>query len=176
MIKHRCPKRIPVDYTNTDYYKFYKQKYKYQVSEKVYRNIISEMNKFVQYNIIEHGMQFQIPARLGILQVVKIKRDLHIVDGKVINTAPPDWKSTIELWNQDPEAKEKKIIVRYKNTHTGKYVYNLSYDRYNATYKNKSIMLFNFSRDFKRNVAKRINDYSKDKYNAPEKKIRYAQR
>lgn len=168
----RSPKTRPSEYGMNDYYKFYKKNYPYKVERKIYNSVITDLNKFVVEEIVDTSKEFMLPHRVGYVLITKSKRGVIMLpDNTIINTAPPDWKSTIELWNKDPEAKEKKIIVKYKNTHTGGYVYNIKYNKYNATYKNKSTMVFLPTRDFKRAVAKRINDYSKEKYNAHEIKI-----
>ncbi len=172
MTNKRSSKKLPAQYGMKDYYKYYIKNYPYKVTKKEYNEINSILNKFLVKEIIESAKDFILPHRTGFIGIVKIKRGVKMLPNNVvINSSPPDWKTTIELWNNDIEAKEKKIIVRYKNTHTGGYVYNIKYNKYNATFKNKSNMIFIPSRDFKRDVAKRINDYSKEKYNANELKI-----
>lgn len=168
----RSSKKVPVEYGMKDYYKYYSKNYNYKIDKKTYNNVISELNKFVVEEIVESSKEFILPHRTGFIGIVKIKRGVKMLpDNTVINSSPPDWKKTIELWNNDEEAKKNKILVRYKNTHTGGYVYNIKYNRYNATFKNKSNMIFLPTRDFKRAIAKRINDYSKEKYNAHELKL-----
>jgi len=169
---NRSSKKVPVEYGMKDYYKFYTKNYPYKVAAQMYNNVISDLNKFIVDEVVDTAKEFILPHRTGFIGIHKIKRGVKMLPNNVvINSSPPDWKSTIELWNKDEEAKEKKIIVRYKNTHTGGYVYSIRYNKYNATFKNKSSMLFLPTRDFKRAIAKRINDYSKEKYNANELKI-----
>lgn len=169
MTNKRSSKKIPVEYGMTDFYNYYNKNYNYKVSRKTYNSIVSKINKFVVDEIVDTSKEFVLPHRTGYIGVIKIKRGVKMLPNNVvINNAPPDWKTTMELWENNPEAKEKKIIVRYKNTHTGGYVYNIKYNRYNATFKNKSFFSFIGTRDFKRAIAKRIKDYTKDKYNAHE--------
>jgi len=169
---NRSSKKIPVEYGMKDYYKFYIKNYPYKVSRKIYNEVISELHKFIVDEIIDKADDFMLPHRTGYITVVKIKKGVKLLaDNTVINNSPPDWKSTNELWEKDPEAAEKKIIVRYKNTHTNGYVYTIKHTKYNAIFKNKNVSSFKAARDFNRGLAKRINDYTKDKYNAHEIKI-----
>lgn len=168
----RSPKKRPVEYGMRDYYNFYRKNYPFKVTAQVYNQVNSELNKFVVNEVVDTAKEFVLPHRMGFIGISKTKRGVKLMsDNTVINTSPIDWKSTNELWKNDEEAKEKKIIIRYKNTHTGGYVYRVRYCKYNATFKNKTAMIFSAARDFNRAIAKRINDYSKEKYNANEIKI-----
>lgn len=172
MIINRASKKIPAEYGIADYYKYYCKNNNYKITKKQHNEIISLLNKFIVDEIVETGKEFPLPKRTGYISMTKIKRGLKMLPGeKVINTSPPNWKATLDLWKKDEEAKEKKILIRHTNIHTGGYVYLIKYTKYNATFKNKSIIEFAPVRDFKRAVTKRINDYSKEKYNANETKI-----
>lgn len=172
MNNSRSSKKIPVEYGMKDYYKFYIQNYPYKVSKKVYNDVISDLHKFIIEEIVDKADEFMMPHRTGYLGVVKIKKGVKLLpDNSVINNSPPDWNATKKLWEQDPEAAEKKIIVRYRNTHTNGYVYTIKHNKYNANFKNKKVSSFKACRDFNRSLARRINDYTKEKYNAHEIKI-----
>jgi len=172
MIIKRSSKKIPAEYGMVDYYNYYCKNNSYKITKNEHNEILSILNKFVADEIVETGKEFILPCRSGNISIVKIKRGLKILpDQKIINTSPPNWKETLNLWAKDPEAKERKILIRHSNIHTGGYVYIIKYNKYNATFKNKTVIDFNPVRDFKRAVTKRINDYSKEKYNAHEIKI-----
>lgn len=171
-IVKRASKKVPAEYGIGDYYKYYCKNNTYKVTRKQHNEILSVLNKFVADEVVDTGKEFMLPQRTGYITMTKIKRGIKVLPGeKVINTSPPDWKATLDLWKNDVEAKEKKILIRHRNIHTGGYVYVIKYTKYNATFKNKSVIEFAPVRDFKRAVAKRINDYSKEKYNAHETKI-----
>lgn len=172
MTNKRSSKKIPSEYGMKDYYKFYTENYPYKVSRKTYNDVITDLHKFIVNEIVDNADDFILPHRTGYIGVVKIKKGVKLLpDNTVINNSPPDWNSTKKLWEEDKEAAEKKVIVRYKNTHTSGYVYTIKHNKYNATFKNKKVSSFKASRDFNRSLAKRINDYSKTKYNAHEIKI-----
>lgn len=168
---HRQSKKIPAQFGMGDYYKFYNKNYPYKVDKKTYNNVITDLHKFIAEEIVDKADDFMLPYRTGYITVVKRKQGVKLLpDNTVINNSPPNWKATKDLWKQDEEAKLKKIIVRHNNTHTSGYVYTVKHTKYNANFRNKTIMLFKATRDFNRSLAKRINDYSKEKYNAQELK------
>lgn len=168
----RNSKKIPVEFGMTDYYKFYTKNYPFKVSKKVYNNVISDLHKFIAEEVVDKADDFMLPHRMGYISIVKIKKGVKLLPNDVvINNSPPDWKATNDLWEKDPEAAEKKIIIRYKNMHTNGYVYSIKHTKYNATFKNKKVSSFKATRDFNRSLAKRINDYTKEKFNAHEIKI-----
>lgn len=167
----RSSKKIPSEYGMVDYYKFYNKNYSYKVDKKIYNNIISDLNKFIALEVVDNADEFILPHRVGNIKVVKRKQGVKLLPNNiVINNSPPNWDATKKLWEHDEEAKIKKILVKHNNSHTGGYVYSIKHDKYNATFTNKTVMLFKATRDFNRSLTKRINDYSKDKYNAHEMK------
>lgn len=149
-----------------DYYKFFKENYpEIKVSKQKFNDIISAYNEQLADYIIEN-LSHTLPFRLGKIEILKDKRKVYIDEntGKVRNTFPVDWKATNELWDNDPEAKEKKILIRYKNLHTGGYVFRIHYNVRTALFKAKTVYKFKPVRSFARALSSRINDYSKDKY------------
>lgn len=165
----RSSKKIPAQFGMVDYYKFYNKNYPYKIAKITYNNIITDLNKFIVDEVVDKADTFALPHRIGYIKVVKRKQGVKLLPNNVVyNNAPPDWKATNDLWKIDEEAKLKKIIIRHKNSHTGGYVYNIKHDKYNANFKNKTVYLFKPARDFNRSLAKRINNYSKEKYNAHE--------
>lgn len=164
MIK-RSSKKIPAHYGMNDYYKFFCKEYpQYNISKKQFNKIISEYNSYISNNIIDN-LEITLPFRLGKIEMVKQKRDVYLNDdGLVINTNPPNWKATKHLWATNEEAKENKILIRHTNKHTGGYVFRIKYNKQKAVYKNKKVYFFKPVRELSRSITKRINDYSKDKY------------
>ena len=158
--------RRPSHYGMIDYFRFYNRTHSYKVDKKTYSAVVSEMNKFIRDYIVEYALDVKFPARMGVLGIRKEKREPKIIKGKVINNAPPDWAKTLNLWRNDEEAHIKKIIIKHNNSHTDGYVYRAYYKKGSATYKNKTVYYFNTSRTFKRNINKRILDYTKDKYDS----------
>lgn len=154
------------DYGISDYYKYYKKDVTNPVDSKEYNKIITAFNTEIKTLIIESNLVYQLPY-LGFEVILKKqKRIPRIVDGKLINNIPPDWKATNELWDKDPEAKEKKLLVRYNNYHTSNYIYRLYFKKFKSKVKNKSLFKFQPNRAFKRQLSARIKDTTKGILNA----------
>lgn len=150
--------RIKSDYGLSDYYRFYKKKYKNKkVNRTMYNSMIKEFNKYVHDRIAYKGDGFVFPFKMGKMELRKVKTSVRIgEDGSIINKLPVNWKATRELWAENKKAEEKKIKVRYTNEHTGGYAFRISYLRARANYKNKSIYQMQFNRQMKRKLSESI--------------------
>lgn len=159
-------KRISRDYGITNFYKYYKKNSLNPVSAIKYNNIISDFNSTIVQMIIEEGLEYKIPKISNTICIRKYKNVPKIQDGKLINKGPIDWKSTKELWASDEEAKEKKIILKYLNNHTSKYIFRIKMLKHGRIYKNKSYYKFKPARSFQRLLAKRILNPNLETFNA----------
>lgn len=148
--------KVKCHYGIKDYYNSYKKSSKKPVSSKLYSAILKEYLKLNQINISLFGYIFNLPKRLGRIELRKIKREVKIKDGKIINNLPINWKGTKKLWSENPEAAKKKVKLRYSNEHSGGYVYRIVYVKYTANYKNKSIYKMQLNREMRRNTEKSI--------------------
>lgn len=148
------------------FYKYYKKNCKNPVSSVLFNKIITDYNKGIVNLIINESMDYTIPYLNFEITIRKYKKKLKIVNGKLINNVPPDWKATKELWAKDPEAKEKKLVIRLNNSHTSGYVFRIYLKKFKSTTKNKNVYKFLPNRDFKRNLSKRIKDTNKDNFDA----------
>lgn len=157
--------RVKSDYGIKDYYNFFKTEYPdLKISYKKFKSVITDFNKSIVDSIIEEGLEYTFPYIGSSLSIMKDKRIPRIVNGKLYNPAPVDWVSTNTLWASNEEAREKKLLVRYNNTHTSKYVFRIHFRKYMQNFKNKNLYKFITTRDFKRDLGKRINDEDKDPY------------
>ena len=163
----RTEGKIKRDYGMNDYYKFYKSASKNPVDKTKFNKIISEFNSKIVNLIIEEGLEYR-PSLLHFnFCVRKIKYIPYLDDNnKLINNSPIDWKSTKQLWDDSEEAKDKKVVLRFLNNHTSKYVYRIKVTKSGIKYKNKRLYRFKACRSFKRSLAKRIKDEDKDPFNA----------
>jgi hypothetical protein len=150
--------KINSDYGLSDYYRFYKKKYKNKkVNRLVYNSMINEFNKYVRDRISYKGDGYVFPFKMGKMELRKVKTVVKISeDGTIVNKLPVNWKDTKELWKESPAAKENQIKVRYTNEHTGGYAFRISYLRARANYKNKSIYQMQFNRQLKRTLSESI--------------------
>lgn len=161
----RSSNKVKVDFGMTDYYKFYKERYKEsKVSRLTYNKIITEANAAIIELVLNKGIEYKLPSLSTVLTVRKDKRVSKIIDGKVVNPTPIDWATTKKLWEQDEDAKTKKILVKYLNHHSSGYVFRIYMKKFGSSFKNRSVYKFQASRRFKRALGARIKDDNKDKY------------
>lgn len=159
--------KIKIHYGIDDYYKYYISCFKtkqiqdkknpFIVDKKKYVAVIEDYHKLLREEIVTNRFDFELPYDLGMLGVRKFKPKLGIDDnGKLINKLPVNPRATVELWNKNPEAKEKKVLVRYTNKHTNGYVFTIHFfKKYKAKFKNKTLYSFETVRDFKQQLKKK---------------------
>ena len=168
MIKNkRSQGKIKAHYGMKDYFKYFKKDNPdLDISNKKYYDIIADFNKNLINLIIEDNVEYNLPHLGSSISIKKTKQVPRIVNGKLVNKTPVDWVATNKLWEEDNEAKEKKLLVRYNNYHTSKYVFSISFKKYVYPFKNKKYYKFKSNRDFARLLGARINDQNKEKYDA----------
>lgn len=165
MIK-RTEGKILVDYGMKDYYKYYKNLSKNPVDNLKFNKIISQFNSKIVDLIINESLEFTPTTLQMTFCIRKYKKVIRINEGKLINNTPIDWKTTNLLWEKDEEAKTKKILIRYLNNHTSKYIFRIKALKHNIRYENKTIYKFKPCRSFQRLLAKRILDPTQENFEA----------
>lgn len=161
---NRSGNKIMTHYGIREYYDYYCKHSSTTVDKKTYVKILDDFNAGLIELILDKGIVYTTPSLGFELCIRKVKREPRIKDGKLINSVPVDYKATNELWAIDPEAKEKKILVRYRNTHSNKHIFYIRMIKTNYKYKNKKYYSFKPSRAFQRSLAKRIKDDNKDPF------------
>jgi len=166
MIKNkRTDGKIKSHYGIKDYFKYFKEVYSdINIDSNKYRNIITDFNNELINLIIEDNLEYQLPFLGSTLSIKKDKRIPKIKNGKLYNTTPVDWVATNKLWVEDEEAREKKLLVRYTNNHSMKYVFRIYFKKYTYPFINKQLYSFKSNRKFQRLLSARIKDETKDRY------------
>lgn len=102
---------------------------------------------------VSKGNTVIFPSKMGKLELRKTKSEVHITkNGKLKIGYPIDWDSTLNLWFEDAEARENKLVIRYKD----EYVFRVKYSCHDANYENKSFYEFALNRFIKRRLKERI--------------------
>lgn len=148
----------------SDYYRYYKKNSVNSVDYTTYSNIISSYNKGVIDLMLNHSLDYRIPVLNFLLTIRKEERKPQIKNGVLHNNRAMDFKRTMDLWRVNEEAREKKILLRFTNAHTSGFVFRIYFKKHESSVKNKGYFKFMASREFKRSLATRINDESKDKF------------
>jgi hypothetical protein len=149
--------KVICDYGIGDYYKHYISTHK-KIDKVTFNNIVTDFHTELRELIILENVGYTMPGVNFELVLKKEKRKPKIKDGKLLNNIPVDWQATKALWNRDEEAKEKKLLVRYNNSHTSGYVFRIYFKKFGAKIKNRSVYKFQVNRDFKRQISKYIKD------------------
>ena len=155
--------KIKTDFGMEDYFKYYKSKTERpKQSRVIYNKVITDFNNEIQRLIIEENLIYQFPGVNMELMLKKEKRKPRIVNGKLINNLPINWKATNELWNKDPEAKEKKLLVRLHNSHTASHVFRIYCKKFKSNLKSRGLYKWKTIRTMARALGKAIKDPEKN--------------
>lgn len=107
------------------------------VSEHEFYSIVRQINKLLAEEIA-NGRPVSFPNKMGKLELRKIPRGVSLVNGKLKVSFPPDWSETMRLWYEDEEARKNKTLVRDESP----FGYKVKYDKFDATYENKTFYQF----------------------------------
>lgn len=153
-----------------DFYSFYRKNYTHKspshdLSSKKYRAIVKDFNSIIADRIVRKPFDFNIPFKLGKICLRKYKKKPKVrEDGTYYYSLPVDWKSTLELWKNDEEARKNKKLVRYFNKDTGGYIFKIFYFKLHANYKNRSVYNFRPVRSLKQLVKNLVKKQKIDCY------------
>lgn len=131
-----------------DAYKWYRkhkpEDKKFVLTDSQYFHIIREINTLVREELL-NSRDLVLPARLGRLEVRGKEPIIKRVGGKIKTNLPIDWQATLQLWYEDSDSLEKKLLVRANVPKVFKIYYNKS----KALYNNKSFYQFTPNRELK---------------------------
>lgn len=135
----------------------------FYIDKKTYTSFLkSFFDEFVDAMIYENK-EFNLPYRTGLMCIRKYQQKVKIVDGKVINKLPVDYNATLKLWEEDPEAKEKKQLVRHLNKN--RMLYRFVVYKSKARFKNKEYYWFKPTRTNKLKLKDAIKNNMIEVYN-----------
>lgn len=131
----------------------------YNVSRGTYGEVLDYIHTRITDEIMLDNFEYKLPARMGVICIRKKKPKFTYDEyGNLINNMPIDWKATKELWEEDPESKEQKKLVRHLNEHTNGYVPFWHFEIKSATFKFKSAYKFKATRTLNRELSKVLKD------------------
>jgi hypothetical protein len=129
---------------------------KVSVTKKEYLSITEGFMKFLSDKMIDSSEMVNLPSTMGILGVVGKKQKIKTDENGNIKGLAPDWKSTLELWKENPKAKEKKEIIYFFNEHSGGIRYKFGWLKAKVPLRMKNLYMFIASRNNKRRLWKQI--------------------
>jgi len=107
---------------DNDYQHYYRANYSNCVGWNKYRNIWKDIATELMEEVIITGYEWKLPCGLGTIRMKKYKPKLRFKEGrldpKILHI---DYNETRILWENDLDAREKKIKVYHLNSHSDGY-------------------------------------------------------
>lgn len=113
--------------------------------------IIKTINQHLQDQLLK-GKDIVLPHRMGRIELRKFKATIKIKDNKVVTNLPINWEKTLELWWDDKEAYDNKVLIR----HECRERFSIYYNRQCANFNNKSFYKFIPIRTIKKKLKDKI--------------------
>lgn len=155
--------KIKNSYGIYDGYKYYrknKDKSKeYILTESQYFLITREVNKILK-ELFLNGEDIKFPHNMGHLSIKKYDTSPKFINGKLKTNKFVDWNKTLELWYEDEEANDNKIVVYFDNNES----FKIHYRKNKAKFKNKSYYKFMPNRQLKRELSNNIKENKIDAF------------
>ena len=166
LLKVDKPRKVKISnsYGVYDAYKYYRKNKpknkKYIIKESTYFTIIRKLNLMLVQELLSQK-DIIFPLNMGKLEVRKWFPEVKLdKDGKVKNNYPIDWDSTLRLWHEDKDAREKKLLLKKKE----KTVFVIRYNKNKSKYKNQSYFEFIVNRALKLSLKDKIKEGNFDAY------------
>jgi hypothetical protein len=155
-------RRYKSDYGLNNIYKVYLSLSSNPLNYETFKNIIYEYNEQICKCIIYENLEFHMPNRIGYLRIRKRRTRTHIDEDGKVNTRymVPNWHATLNLWESDPAAWNKRQIIFHLNRHTRGYVYRWFWDKFTCKVKHQSYYALCMARIHTKELNKAINDTS----------------
>lgn len=143
----------------------YNEEYKDVVEKPVdyatFSQVIQLFFVFLFTKVFE-GEEVTLPCRLGTLYIRGIKEKIRFdKDGNVVGLSV-NWRKTKELWDSNPEAKEKKTRVFNTNEHSSGIRYKFVWGRNRVLTQYKSLYSLRLVRSIKRELHRLIVEENKE--------------
>lgn len=129
------------------------------LTRRQYGEVIRYINSYNREELAS-GKEIKLPCGFGTLALRKSKRGIKEVDGKLTITYPVDWESTLKLWYEDEEARQRKQLVKSISDT----VFMVVYPNKGRTYSNSPFYGFAPGRKLKIRLKDRVKENSVDAF------------
>ena len=138
-------------------YKYYSKnegKKSSRIGRLEFMKVISAVNgKIREY--VAKGNDLRFPLKMGAILFHKHTSRYEIKNNELTTNQLIDWKSTLDLWYEDPECYKNKQLVRY----TSDKRYSVRYCQSMAEFKNRSFYEFHINRGLKNTIKTNIKNH-----------------
>ena len=93
------------------------------ITEHDFGTIIKSINLFLQDQLLQ-GHDINLPLSMGRIELRKFKTHIKVGQEGIKTNMMVDWKRTLELWNEDIEAKNNKTLIRMEAKEIFKFYYH----------------------------------------------------
>lgn len=126
----------------------------YQVFVQAWKDFADAVTNDIAYT----GKDFMMPFRIGTLGIRKRKIIVRVNPDGTIDKRylRPDYRTTLNLWARDPEAKAKKQMIFHLNKHFNGFNCKWFWDKSTCSVTNQTAYSLVMSRENKRKLAKAI--------------------
>lgn len=142
------------------YKKFKKEHPEYKkLTFEQFKRVIRTYNTMIMDYVLETGKEFKLPFGFGVITINKKKQVVFFEkDGVKRVVLAVDWKTTKELWEKNPEAKENKKVIFLTNEHSEGYRFKWLWFPKSARFMMADVWIFTPSRRSSRTLAQKLKD------------------
>lgn len=129
------------------------------IGKPVPQNVFSSIIRSIGRKLAEElyaSNDIKLPLSMGKIKLSRYDQRISIENGKVKTNSRIDWDSTLKLWYEDEESRNKKTLVRY----TSPVYFTVKYSRDGAYFKKCSIFSFRIARSVKQRLSDLIHEGS----------------
>lgn len=163
-VSNKRNSNIKDSYGIIDGFLYYREKKKAEgkpfIKKHEYFLITRKINNILREKFSNAEIDIILPAKLGTIELRKTPVKKNIVDGKLVTTAMIDWNKTLELWYEDQEAFDNRVLVKTNSNIS----FKIHYNKDRAEYIGKSYYDFFPNRELKNMLKKNIRDNKIDAY------------
>jgi hypothetical protein len=134
-------------------YEIYKGKKNPVYKKAMFVSIVNEYLKFAQEFLLNNG-RWDLPDRMGYIEIYGKNWNIRKKDGSIKRAV--DFKETMKLRRENPEAEKNKEVVYLFNEHTNGIRYKIEWMKNGCLMTQKEYYKFKPVRELKRNLAKRL--------------------
>lgn len=148
------------------YKKFKKEHPEYKkLTFEQFKKVIRTYNTMIMEYVLETGKEFKLPFGFGTLTINKKKQTVFFEkDGKKRIILAVDWKTTKQLWKDDPESAQIKKLVYLTNPHSEGYRFKWIWFPKSARFTMSELWTFQPSRKSSRTLAQKLKDSSRSTF------------
>lgn len=126
-----------------------------RIGRSEFMKVISAVNAEIR-EYVAKGNDLRFPLMMGAIMFHKHTPRYEMKGNEITTTQFIDWKSTLDLWFEDPECYQNKQLVRYTTNKR----YTVKYCQSMAEFKNKSFYEFHINRGLKNAIKTNIKNHT----------------